>query len=267
MCEREAAEESINPKTEQATTVGGMASGGQQGHKDTGQQGPDGQPGPQGQRGQQGQQGPIGAQGPQGLPGPQGPQGTQGPQGPQGPQGQGAGNAGIDPDDFRAFSAAVATGMTNMTATNYRKDIPQYSGDLDDNLTFEEWIKKANTVAREAGWTDEQKLQYYQTKLLRASFSYNNTLTVIRKATYIAWVQAMDEGFNDASIQNMRKAQLSKIEQTTKERIRDFKTRIDDLYKSAYGHDAAASQDPAVVRLRDSLKKGSVFEMNPIEYT
>jgi hypothetical protein len=53
----------------------------------------------------------------------------------------------------------------------------------------------------------------------------------------------------------MRKAQLSKIEQTTKERVRDFKTRIDYLYKSAYGRDAAASQDPAVVRLRDSLKK------------
>jgi hypothetical protein len=145
--------------------------------------------------------------------------------------------------------------MTNMTATNYRKDIPQYSGDLDDNLTFEEWIKKANTVAREAGWTDAQKLQYYQTKLIGAAFSYNNTLTVNQKATYIAWVQAMDEGFNDASIQNMRKAQLSKIEQTTKERVRDFKTRIDDLYKSAYGRDAAASQDAAVVRLRGSLKK------------
>ena len=134
--EREAAEESINPKTEQATTVGGMASG------VTGQQGPDGQPGPQGQRGQQRQQGPIGAQGPQGLPGPQG---------PQGPQGQGAGNAGIDPDDFRAFSATVATGMTNMTATNYRKDIPQYSGDLDDNLTFEEWIKKSKYGGERSG--------------------------------------------------------------------------------------------------------------------
>jgi hypothetical protein len=65
----------------------------------------------------------------------------------------------------------------------------------------------------------------------------------------------MDEGFNDASIQNMRKEQLSKIEQKTKERVRDFKTRIDNLYKSAYGRDAAASQNPAVVRLRDSLKK------------
>jgi hypothetical protein len=52
----------------------------------------------------------------------------------------------------------VATGMTNMTATNYRKDIPQYSADLDDNITFEEWIKKANMVAREAGLTDAQKL-------------------------------------------------------------------------------------------------------------
>jgi hypothetical protein len=45
----------------------------------------------------------------------------------------------------------MATGMTNMTATNCRKDIEQYSGDLDDNITFEELIKKANTVVREAG--------------------------------------------------------------------------------------------------------------------
>jgi hypothetical protein len=43
--------------------------------------------------------------------------------------------------------------------------------------------------------------------------------------------------------------------QTTKVRVRDFKTRIDDLYKLAYGRDAAANQDAAVVRLRDSLKK------------
>jgi hypothetical protein len=115
--------ESENIELEQASAVG-MSSGatGQQGPD--GRKGPDGQPGPQGQRGQQGQQGPIEVQCPQG------------PQGHKGPQGQGAGNAGIDPDDFRAFSAAVATGTTNMTATNYRKDIPQYSDDLDDSINI-----------------------------------------------------------------------------------------------------------------------------------
>ncbi len=49
LSDRESSGESISPKTEQATAVGGMASGA------TGQQGPDGQPGPDGRQGPDGQ--------------------------------------------------------------------------------------------------------------------------------------------------------------------------------------------------------------------
>ena len=62
--------------------------------------------------------------------------------------------------------------MLNLAAVNYRKDIPEFSGDLDDNTTFEEWLKKANRVGTEAGWTDDQKLKFFQSKLIRAAASY-----------------------------------------------------------------------------------------------
>ncbi|EFX67544.1 hypothetical protein DAPPUDRAFT_115370 [Daphnia pulex] len=70
----------------------------------------------------------------------------------------------------------------------------------------------------------------------------------------------MEAGFNDATIQDMRKAQLSKIEQKFNERIREYKNRIDELYKSAYGKNAAASQDPEVIQLRNALKKEALLK-------
>ena len=150
--------------------------------------------------------------------------------------------------------------MLNLAAVNYRKDIPEFSGDLDDNTTFEEWLKKANRVGTEAGWTDDQKLKFFQLKLIRAAASYNNSLGQNNKANLNVWTTAMEAGFNDATIQDMRKAQLSKIEQKFNERIREYKNRIDELYKSAYGRNAAASQDPEVIQLRNALKKEALLK-------
>jgi hypothetical protein len=150
--------------------------------------------------------------------------------------------------------------MLNLAAVNYRKDIPEFSGDLDDNTTFEEWLKKANRVGTEAGWTDDQKLKFFQSKLIRAAASYNNSLGQNNKANLNVWTTAMEAGFNDATIQDMRKAQLSKIEQKFNERIREYKNRIDELYKSAYGRNAAASQDPEVIQLRNALKKEALLK-------
>jgi hypothetical protein len=45
----------------------------------------------------------------------------------------------------------MTAGMLNLAAVNYRKDIPEFSGDLDDNTTFEDLLMKANRVGTEAG--------------------------------------------------------------------------------------------------------------------
>jgi hypothetical protein len=150
--------------------------------------------------------------------------------------------------------------MLNLAAVNYRKDIPEFSGDLDDNTTFEGWLKKANRIGDEAGWTDDQKLKFFQSKLRRAAASYNNSLGPNMKADLATWTAAMEHGFNDAVIQDMRRAQLNKIEQKFNERIREYKHRIDELYKSAYGRAAAASQDAEVVQLRNALKKEALLK-------
>ncbi|EFX69180.1 hypothetical protein DAPPUDRAFT_113830 [Daphnia pulex] len=204
-----------------------------------GQQGSPGKPGQDGQPRQDGQPGTPGAPGQDGQ---QGPPGNQGPPGPQGPIGQ-IGAGGIDPGDFRTFSAAMTTGMLNLAAVNYRKYIPEFSGDLDDNTTFESWLKKANRVGVEAGWTEDQK---------------SNRVNI--KANLAAWTAAMEAGFDDATIQDMRRAQLSKIEQKFNERMREYRHRIDELYKSAYGRAAEESQDAEVIQLRNAVKKEALLK-------
>ncbi|EFX66022.1 hypothetical protein DAPPUDRAFT_263809, partial [Daphnia pulex] len=149
----------------------------------------------------------------------------------------------------------MTTGMLNLAAVNYRKDIPEFSGDLDDNTTFESWLKKANRVGVEAGWTEDQKLKFFQSKLRRAAAAFNNSLGVNIKANLAAWTTAMEAGFDDATIQDMRRAQLSKI------RAEIQRThRIDELYKSAYGRAAAESQDAEVIQLRNAVKKEALLK-------
>jgi hypothetical protein len=154
----------------------------------------------------------------------------------------------------------MTTGMLNLAAVNYRKDIPEFSGDLDDNTTFESWLKKANRVGVEAGWTEEQKLKFFQSKLRRAAAAFNNSLGVNIKTNLAAWTAAMEAGFDDATIQDMRRAQLSKVEQKFNERIREYRHRIDELYKSAYGRAAAESQDAEVIQLRNAVKKEALLK-------
>lgn len=66
--------------------------------------------------------------------------------------------------------------LEGLAALNYRKDIPEFSGDLDDNTTLQDWLMKANKVGTDAGWTDEQMLKFFQSKQRRAAASYNNSL-------------------------------------------------------------------------------------------
>jgi hypothetical protein len=56
-------------------------------------------------------------------------------------------------------------------------------------------------------------------------------------------------------LQSIRKVQLKHIKQKPGERIRDFKQRIDDMYKIGFGETVANSQNAQVASLRNDVKR------------
>ena len=56
-------------------------------------------------------------------------------------------------------------------------------------------------------------------------------------------------------MQSIRKVQLKHIKQKPGERIRDFKQRIDDMYKIGFGETVANSQNAQVASLRNDVKR------------
>ena len=58
----------------------------------------------------------------------------------------------------------------------------------------------------------------------------------------------------DNTTKARKKEQLKDVKQKDAERFRDFRIRIDDYYKIAFGVNAATSADATVTTLRDEAK-------------
>jgi hypothetical protein len=72
-----------------------------------------------------------------------------------------------------------------------------------------------------------------------------------RKALLIA-------GLHDNTTKAIKKGELKDSKQEPGERVRDFQTRIDDMYRIAYGAGPATSNDPNVVCPRRYEERNSV---------
>jgi hypothetical protein len=183
-----------------------------------------------------------------------------------------AGNIFDDDDDddemaltnaaVNAWQAAVErqaeileTGLVFINAQSVKKEIPTFTGEIEGKMAIEEWFKLAERMATHAGWTDEQKLHFFQERMSKSAANFNDSLTDDERATYAAWKQAILDGLADNTTKARKKEQLKTLKQEEKERVRDFKTRIDDTYRIAYGVNAATSNHAGVVALRDETKK------------
>ncbi|EFX61899.1 hypothetical protein DAPPUDRAFT_120791 [Daphnia pulex] len=85
--------------------------------------------------------------------------------------------------------------------------------------------------------------------------NFNDSLTAAEKATYAVWKQALLDGLTDNTTTARKKEQLKTLKQKETERVRDFKIRIDDTYRIAYGVNAATSRHADVVALRNETLK------------
>jgi hypothetical protein len=80
-------------------------------------------------------------------------------------------------------------------------------------------------------------------------------LTQAQKANYQIWKTNILDGLADNTTKAKKKEQLKYLKQEDTERVRDFRIRIDDYYKIAFGVNAATSANATVTTLRDEAKK------------
>lgn len=152
-------------------------------------------------------------------------------------------------------AAILETGLGLLNAQTAKKEIPNFTGEIEGKLAIEEWFKIAERIATNAGWTEAQKLRFFQERMVKSAENFNDSLTAAEKATYQIWKTNILNGLADNTTKARKKEQLKDLKQEDTERVRDFKIRIDDYYKIAFGIGAATSANATVVALRDEAKK------------
>ena len=149
----------------------------------------------------------------------------------------------------------LETGLGLLNAQTAKKEIPNFTGEIENELAIEEWFKIAERIATNAGWNNAQKLRFFQERMVKSAENFNDSLTQAQKANYQIWKTSILEGLADNTTKAKKKEQLKYLKQEDTERVRDFKIRIDDYYQIAFGMDAATSANATVVALRDEAKK------------
>ena len=152
-------------------------------------------------------------------------------------------------------AAILESGLGLLNAQTAKKEIPNFTGEIEGKLAIEEWFKIAERIARNAGWNDAQKLRFFQERLVKSAENFNDSLTQVQKANYQIWKTNILEGLADNTTKARKKEQLKDLKQEDAERVRDFRIRIDDYYKIAFGENAATSANATVTSLRDEAKK------------
>jgi hypothetical protein len=150
---------------------------------------------------------------------------------------------------------ALVLGMRNLAAQRKIENIPIFSGESNCPLVIEEWFKIAERTARLAGWNEQQKILFFQEKLIKSAANFNDSLTAAQRANYDDWKALLINGLHDNTTKAIKKGELKDLKQEPGERVRDFQTRIDDMYRIAYGAGPASSNDANVVLVRDDMKK------------
>ena len=123
-----------------------------------------------------------------------------------------------------ANTVAIAEGLSNLNAVAFKKEIPEFTGELDGGVSINEWFKLADKVAVTANWTDNQKLRFYQDRLTKLAANFNDTIAAALKAPgrYADWKQALLNGFQDTTVKHSKKEQLKHLRQKPSERIKRF---------------------------------------------
>jgi hypothetical protein len=152
-------------------------------------------------------------------------------------------------------AAILEAGLGLLNAQTAKKEIPNFTGEIEGKLAIKEWFKIAERIATNAGWNDAQKLRFFQERMVKSAENVNDSLTPAQKTTYQICKTNILDGLADNPTKARKKEQLKDLKQEDVERVRDFRIRIDDYYKIAFGVNAATSANATVTALRDEAKK------------
>ncbi len=80
-------------------------------------------------------------------------------------------------------------------------------------------------------------------------------MTVAKREAYDAWKALLIDGLHDNKTKAIKKGELKDLKQDPGKRVRDFQTRIDDMYRIVYEAGPATSNDANVALVRDDMMK------------
>jgi hypothetical protein len=98
-------------------------------------------------------------------------------------------------------------------------------------------------------------IAFFQEKLSKSAANFNDSLTAQQRDVYADWKALLIAGLHDNKTKAIKKGELKDLKQEPGEKVRDFQTRKDDMYRIAYGAGPATSNDAKVVLVRDDMKK------------
>ncbi len=116
---------------------------------------------------------------------------------------QAAVNAWITAVDRQA--EILENGLATINAQTAKKEIPFFTGEIECKLAIEEWFKIAERIATNAGWMNEQRLRFFQEKLIKSAENFNDSLTPAQKANYQTWKNNIQDGLADNTTKARKK--------------------------------------------------------------
>jgi len=150
---------------------------------------------------------------------------------------------------------AIVQKLGDIFSLQHVQSIPMFSGKLNEK-SVTDWFKSAEKVAITAGWSDDQKLRFFSSRLSKPASDFHDTLVTAGHAhRYTGWKTRMIEGFTNELDREQARKDLDNIVQKPDQRIRDFALEINDLYAKANGAEIAESTNPTAVKMIDKEKK------------
>ena len=157
------------------------------------------------------------------------------------------------------YDQPIVKGLAELMSHQHKQTIPIFSGYLHE-VSWEDWIRDAERVARTAGWDNEMKVRFFGDRLKHMALAYHEEIVRSRpNPDYVYWKKTMAERFQDKSAKETYKRALEQLKQTPNQRVQDFGNQIDEMYKKAYGNSAATNTEPDAALFREDIKKKVLF--------
>jgi Retrotransposon gag protein/Zinc knuckle len=159
--------------------------------------------------------------------------------------------------DGDALARALSTALGTLIIREEKKAIPIFSGSSKDKSILQ-WLKEAERVANANQWDEKTKIKCFNERLAGPAATYSSEIwasTVPEDdRKFKDWKAKMIEGFLTPADREQLKKQLRSLQQRPDQPMRDFISRIDELYKQVYGEEMASSTEDLVVTARDAIK-------------